>query len=746
MKIYIVLTVIAFFVSLFVWIYVFAQQKKDPVNATFLFFSACNFGWIGSDLLMYLPAMRGHEYAVARLCAFFWIPCGFWFLVFAYALLNKKRDWKLYVAAVSAVFGVAVVVFTDAVIIGFQTFDWGIAQIFHPIYQPLISVITAVTSAYAVLLILKKRSQSHDVSERRSLGLLIWGAVVVMGFIAVINVFLPSMLNIHTFPLIGSSAFTVFVLLVFLAVTRYRFLSISVERVAEELFEDLHEGVLLADPTGRVQRSNTSAREIFGAFPEGRDVRDLFRDQMIDADFTNSVVTISRKGAEDRCYALSASTIRRSDDVLGRIFLMRDITEQRRAESVLQRSKEELEKEVLERTKQLKHAQRMEAVGTLAGGIAHDFNNVLAVILGFANAARQDTPKTSPLYNDLEEIIVAGNRGREIVRQIMTISRKQDTSEFAAADINHIVKETLDLFRVSLPSNILLNVRYFEQPVAVRCDATQIAQVIMNLLNNAVYAMKGKRSGTLSLSIDLVEMDASGAEERGLQAGTYVLLQVGDSGCGIDDVHLSQIFNPFFTTKPQGEGTGLGLATAYIIIKNHEGDIRVESECAKGTVFAIHLPVLADKNALDYLNGIRDSDPAVPLGDDARAVILFVDDEPQVRRMGSRVLQQLGYEVKTAESGAEAIRIVKAEGPRFDLLITDYNMPGMSGIDLAVVLTDSNREIPIILMSGYGDRVNAEDIQAAGIRAFLQKPSPKKVLDETITKILEDKRNGNGAR
>ncbi len=655
--------------------------------------------------------------------------------MFAYALLNKKRDWKLYAAGVSAAAGALIVVLTDSIVVGFHRYSWGTTNLFHPIYHPLISFVTAATSAYAVLLILQKRASSSDRTERRALGLLVWGAVLVMAFIAVMNVLLPSMFGIHQFLVLGSSAFTLFVFLVFVAITRYRFLSISVEKVAEELFEDLHEGILLADRTGRVQRSNAAARRIFGGAPEGRDVADLLQGHTPDEDVTGEVLSFPGTTDDERFYALSSSTIRRRDDILGQIFLVRDISEQKRAETLLKRNKEELEREVQERTKQLKHAQRMEAVGTLAGGIAHDFNNVLAVILGFANAARQDTPKNSPLYGDLEEIIVAGNRGREIVRQILTISRRQDTSEFVVADINTVVRETLDLFKVSLPYNITLQVELTDLPVAVRCDTTQIAQVLMNLCNNAVYAMQGKK-GELTVCLEPRAVDEQAAEDMGVQPGEYIALQVRDTGCGIDASNLSQIFNPFFTTKPRGEGTGLGLATAYIIVKNHDGEIQVASELGRGTRFSIFLPVLSDVNVIANLHGIRDSDPSVPVTDVARARILFVDDEPQVRRMGRRVLEQLGYEVVTVESGDEAIRMVKAGGRGYDLLITDYNMPGMNGVELAAVLTDSSFRIPVILMSGYGDRVSPEEIESAGIRIFLQKPSHKKALDEAISRIL----------
>lgn len=738
MNLYVLFSTVALLVNIFVWVYVFAQQKRDPVNATFLMFSAGNVGWIAMDLLMYLPIIRGHEATVARICSFFWVPCGFWFLLFAYALIGRKLDWKIAVSAVSSAIGVALMVFTDSVIIDFEVASWGIAQIFHSTYHPLIASITAANSIYAVLLIIKKRSRTKTLHEKRSLTLIVWGAAVVMGVVACVNVMLPSLLSIRKFPMFGSSAFTVFIVFVFLAVIRYRFLSISVEKVAEELFDGLHEGVLLADRSGRVQRSNSAARNIFGELPDGRNVSDLFFDYENMDNFSDAAVTLKTQASEDLFFTLSASAIQRAGEPIGKIYIIRNITEQKQAEAVLQRSKEELEREVEERTQQLKHAQRMEAVGTLAGGIAHDFNNVLAVILGFASAAKQEIEGDNPIYDDIEEIIVAGNRGREIVRQLLTVSRKQDTSAFTAVDFSEIVQETAALLRGSLPRHIAMHQNIPEEPIAVQCDTTQITQVIMNLCNNAVYAMKGKDKKELIIGVENVVVDKSLKETTSdLKPGAYARLYVRDTGSGIEKENLSRIFNPFFTTKPQGEGTGLGLATAYVIVQNHDGDILVESEPGAGTVFYIYLPILKEAGELNSLRAQTESSPPPYYSQEFSPRILLVDDEPQVRRMGRRVLTQLGYTVTTAQSGKEALNLLEDKSVDYSLVITDYNMPKMTGLELASNLSDLDNRVPVILMSGYGDKITHEEIEAVGIGIFLQKPANKKQLDEAIRQILK---------
>ncbi len=742
MNFYLILSSVALFVNLFVWIYVFAQQKRDPVNTTFLWFAAGNIGWICCDIMLYLPAFYTHANAISKLCSLFWIPCGFWFLLFAYALLNKPKDHILTAAGIVAAMGFAITVSTDSILVGNLQFDWGIAPLFHPVFHPMIALITATTSVYAVVLISKKRNRSEDILEKRALNLLIVGASLAMIFIASINVILPSAFGYHKYPMLGSCAFTIFVVMVFLAVTKYRFLSISVEKVAEELFEDIHEGILLADRSGRIQRSNLSARKIFGKTLEGRDLYSLFKDSKLRDDFSNRIIKFSAPDKSIKHYAVSLSTVKRTSEILGKILLVRDISEQIQAELVLRRSKAELEREVEERTKQLKHAQRMEAVGSLAGGIAHDFNNILAVILGFANAARYDTPRDNPIYEDLKEIITAGNRGREIVRQMLTISRKSDSSEFVPVDINIVVKETLDLLKVSMPADVTLKVRLHEAPSVVQCDATQIAQVLMNLCNNALYAMKDLSEGELGVSVGYIDSDDNIGLKLPdvLKPGHYVRIVVSDTGSGIDEATLSKIFTPFFTTKPKGEGTGLGLATAFVIIQNHDGIIDVLSEKGRGTSFSIYLPLVEEGGFVVHNIASRDSDPPAFAAEYSER-ILFVDDEPQVRRMGRRVLEQMGYSVVTADSGRDALQKLDDEKNVFDLVITDYNMPMMTGITLAENITRLKNNLPVIIMSGFADRISQEDMDAAAIKAFLQKPVHKKTLNATIRKVIDGERN-----
>ncbi len=736
MNLYAFVPTAAFLVNLFVWIYVFAQQSRDPINRTFLLFAACALGWISGELILYLPAAQEYEWLIFRAITVFWVTCGFWYLLFAYAIVERRSDWVLITAGVTSVLPLLLILFTDGFFLGAKHHYWGTAQILHPVYQPLVASVSGAWSGYGLLLILRKRMRSAESLERGALGLLLYGGIVAVSSVAVMNVILPRLYPEPAFPQFGSSALTVFIVFVFVAVTRYKFLSISIEKVAKEIFEDLNDGILLADRNGRVQRSNRTARSMFGEDLDGRTVKDIFAGHDIDGDFADRLIPPG-EGPTIRYLSLSASTMSMSGEVIGRIFIVRNVTAQKHAEEVMRRSNEDLERKVAERTEQLRHAERMEAIGTLAGGIAHDFNNVLAAILGFANTARFELPKGSPARQDIEEIIVAGTRGREIVRQILTVGRKQDAAEYRPEDLGTLLRETVDLLKVSLPRNVSLRVHIPEEPIGVNCDVTQLSQVIMNLCNNAVYAMKRTVDGELDVGIERMTIDEKiVARFTQLTLGPGVRFYVRDNGTGIKASDLVQIFNPFFTTKPRGEGTGLGLSSTFVIVHNHKGDIHVESGMGEGTTFSIYLPVV-EEFGVDRDNPLRISEVCLPAAT-GRERIMLVDDEPQVRKMGKRLLEQLGYRVSMFESGEAALQTLRQSYCCCDLIITDYSMPQMTGVELAAAIAAERIKVPIILMSGYGDEVTRDEINANGIAAFLQKPASKHQLSATIRRILDD--------
>jgi len=395
----------------------------------------------------------------------------------------------------------------------------------------------------------------------------------------------------------------------------------------------------------------------------------------------------------------------------------RDISERKRAEK---------EREQLEA--QLRRAQKMEAIGTLAGGIAHDFNNILTPIMAYTEMAVEALPEQTPIRSDLEHVIEAANRAKDLVRQILTFSRQTEQARFSMS-LAPIVKETLKLIRASLPTTI--SIREYVAPHAgeVVADPSQMHQVLMNLCTNASAAMR-ESGGEMSIRLDNVTLgeDFVRGHPR-LHEGDYVRLSVSDTGCGMDTETLGRIFEPFFTTKPVGEGTGLGLSVVHGIITASGGDILVTSEPGHGTRFDTYLPK-AGQPALE----VSPPDVAVRSGNER---VLLIDDEPAIARVGLRVLESYGYRVTTRTSSIEGLEAFRADPDRFDLIITDQTMPHMTGLQLAKEVRALRPELPIILISGFSNQVDESVIQNLGINALLLKPLVSSDLARAVRHVLD---------
>ena len=375
----------------------------------------------------------------------------------------------------------------------------------------------------------------------------------------------------------------------------------------------------------------------------------------------------------------------------------------------------------------LRQAQKMEAIGTLAGGIAHDFNNILAGVIGFAEMVLEDMPPDDPSHRRLKLVLKAGQRGRDLVRQILTFSR-QNEQESKEVAVTKVVEDALNLLRPAVPSYIEIRTRIEGTHDTVIADPVQIHQVFMNLCTNAAYAMRNK-GGVLDVSL----AEAAIAEEEvssypDLKPGHYVKLSVSDTGCGIAPDVIGKIFDPFFTTKGPGEGTGLGLSVAHGIVKNHGGIITVYSEPGCGTAFHVYLPK-AEAGPVAETGAMPN-----PMGGPER--ILFVDDEEMLVEMNHQRLESLGYRVVTSMSSVEAVDIFRADPTGFDLVITDYTMPHLTGLDLAAALLQIRADIPIILTSGLNERVMPEHPARPGIRAFIAKTAGRRELAELIREVL----------
>ncbi len=363
---------------------------------------------------------------------------------------------------------------------------------------------------------------------------------------------------------------------------------------------------------------------------------------------------------------------------------------------------------------QLRQAQKMEAIGTLAGGIAHDFNNILTGILGNIELAELEIPQQHPARNFLRGALKASNRARDLVAQILLFSRRRDQQRVVCA-LDRVVKEALSLLRASLPSTIEFHVDIALKCPRVLCDTTQIHQVVMNLGTNAAHAMR-ETGGVFTVTLGPAEADpVLAAAHPQLASGRAVCLTMRDTGCGMDAPTRERIFEPFFTTKPSGEGTGLGLAVVHGIMQSHDGAIVAESEPGVGTEFRLYFPAIET----DETDTSR-SPFQIPRGRGER--ILLIDDEASIAQIGQRMLEKLGYHATALASSTSALELFTATPDAFDVIITDLTMPEITGVDLARRILSIDPDKAVILSTGFMRSLDIDRARNLGVKHFIEKP------------------------
>jgi PAS domain S-box-containing protein len=399
------------------------------------------------------------------------------------------------------------------------------------------------------------------------------------------------------------------------------------------------------------------------------------------------------------------------------IAIVRDVTEKVRAE----RARTELEA-------QLRQAQKMEALGTLAGGIAHDFNNILGAIMAYCELIKLDIQLPRQIESYLAELRRAGERAKDLVQQILTFSRRQPQQR-RALRLEHAVREALNLLRSTLPATIELDVRLAADAPVVLADPTLIHQVLMNLGTNAAHAMGGG-VGRLTVELDDAVLAAGNTGPRSeLLPGRYARLRVRDNGAGMDAETLKHVFEPFFTTKGPGEGTGLGLAVVHGIVRDHEGAIFFESEPGRGTSVTVYLP----EHAVE-LDG--SSDPSAELLRANGETVLFIDDEAVLCRSVSGLLERLGYRVTARTDPAEALALFRKKPDAFDVVLTDLTMPALTGVDVAREVLRVTPHKPVLLMSGYSSSWTAESVRTLGVVDLIAKPLGAARLSQSLAAAL----------
>ncbi len=482
------------------------------------------------------------------------------------------------------------------------------------------------------------------------------------------------------------------------------------------------DGVVVMDGSGLIKQANPALCQMFGYETEeliGRPPTLLYQGEgtlFRHEDFPTvwSRHFVRKDGSFFLGETMESNIHDDQGKLIGTLELIRDISEQ----LAVIRQQRQLEE-------QLRQSQKMAAIGTLAGGIAHDFNNLLAAILGYAELALLKLPPGIALQREIRQILKAGGKASELVNQILAFSRKETTKRILLQP-GVLLKEVIKLLRGTIPTSITIRERIAATDRVILANPTQLHQVVMNLCTNAFHAVEDN-SGEITLSLEpVIKAIPESQPER-----EWIRISVCDNGCGIDDTNLNRIFEPYFTTKPSGKGTGMGLAVVHGIVESHEGRIEVESNKGQGTSIRIYFPVVVgletpqEQQQVQSLVGGTES-------------ILVVDDEQMVAGYLKGFLEQLGYRITVCNDGNTALMTFEQNPQAFDLVITDQTMPGKTGFEIARTMLALRPELPIILCSGYSSALSPERVTKAGIREFMMKPVSLHDLAPVIRQVLDN--------
>ena len=502
------------------------------------------------------------------------------------------------------------------------------------------------------------------------------------------------------------------------------------------LIDSLPDLVWLKDPHGVYISCNAKFERFFGASEAeivGKtdydfvdcELADFFREKDKKAIvagkpcINEEVITYADDGHREFLETVKAPMYDRHGHLMGVLGVGRDITERKKA------AEERIRLET-----RLQQSHKMESLGTLAGGIAHDFNNILSPILGYTEMLLEDLPREETMTRQaLAEVYAATLRARELIKQILTFSR-QETGALKFMRMQPVVKEALKLIRSSIPTTIDIKQEIHPECDVIKADPTQIHQVVMNLCTNAYHAIP-ESGGQIHVSLKPVNIDASEEMFPGMEKGQYNCLTVSDTGMGMDKALQEKIFDPYFTTKKQDKGTGMGLSVVHGIVNGMGGAVKVYSEPGKGSEFQVYFPVV--RSLVKPHSSLMDM--AVQGGTER---ILIVDDEKSIINMTKQMLERLGYAVTALDSSIETLNLFKTDPHGYDLIITDFAMPHMGGDRLAAELLAIRSDIPIILNTGFNEKMTPEQVKAIGIRGMLMKPVTTTNMARMVRSVLDE--------
>lgn len=498
----------------------------------------------------------------------------------------------------------------------------------------------------------------------------------------------------------------------------------------ERTFDAISDLITIQDFDMRIIRANKAAEDFFGVERgglAGKYCHEVFRGQdspcqgcpMLAAPGqTGDYPPIISHENLQKTFHVSSSPLYTADGkVEYLVHIARDVTAQK-----------QLEEELFQ-------VHKMEAIGTLAGGIAHDFNNILGVIVGFSEFVRDDLAEDNPSREDMDQVLQAAYRARDLVKQILSFSRKSE-HQLQLVDPYSIVREVVKMLHATLPTTVTIEERLNKDVGLIEADPTKIHQILINLCTNAFQAMEGEK-GVLRIGLQRMVVQEEVISRGDVLPGNYIVFQISDTGQGMSKEIRDRIFDPFFSTKAVGKGTGLGLAVLHGIVHDYKGFVEVESVLGAGSTFRVYLPAIED----------FDGNPAVEDTTAARAEmggsekILIVDDDPLLAKVYGRILGDLGYGVTEVTSSREALKMVGNDPGRFDLLLTDQTMPDLTGAELAAEVMKIDASIPVIMCTGHSSVVSEEDALAMGIRRYIFKPVKGPELVAVVREVLDERKN-----
>ncbi len=493
------------------------------------------------------------------------------------------------------------------------------------------------------------------------------------------------------------------------------------------LFEIAPDAIYLTDLEGTLLNGNRAAEALIGNSRETFIGKNLIAVGLLPKTEISKALTLMEKNRNGESTGPDEFTLIGSSGKATNVEILTSPFQLQNRSVILGIARNVSERKRLEN--RLNQTQKMEAIGTLAGGIAHDFNNILFPIMGHTEILLMDTPEDSSTHGSLKKIYAGANRAKELVKQILTFSR-QERGELILMKMQPIIKEALKLIRSTIPTTIEIKQDIDPKCGTIKADPTQIHQIVMNLATNAYHAME-ETGGELKVRLKEIELGEYDVPRPDMIPGMYACLTIADTGIGMDKELIRTIFDPFFTTKEKGKGTGMGLSVVHGIVANMNGAIHVYSKPGEGTQFHVYLPV--EKNSSEAQ--VTNSEAPIQGGTEH---ILLVDDEEAILTMEKQALERLGYQVTVRTSSIEALEAFRVLSGKFDMVITDMQMPNMSGDKLAVELTKIRPDIPILLCTGFSEAMSEEKAASLGIKGFLLKPIVMKDLSRKIREVLDN--------